>query len=498
MKYIYQLFWFFAGSDKEILAECPTSEKNKHFGIGATILITAVAAVISGTYAVQTLSDSPAVSILIGIFWGFVIFNIDRLMVATLKKDPNNSKWKEAIKASPRLLLAIAIAVVISKPVEVKILENQIDKSFLTQKAQEVDLLSQLNHKNSKIDNVKQQIDDSKNDLKNLESSEQKIYTSSIYLTFESKLKECKDESKSITLSIDQLRKEIKEIKKSSKDSKYKTPAKVFVTTDGKEYEEPFPDSLTGNEKIVYILSKKGNNEIYRKILNIKGLKKQYPNCSKIEKEKDEYVDGKKKGIVEVKENLNKDLLADKKKEREKLDELDSLRNGGIKIIDKAGSDIFGKLIALEKAKIEVTSNRDTLSSGEIINSMETESTMMANISWAIMFFFFLLELCPILVKILADRGPYDDMLETQEIVIREKQRLLQREAINETDTEIEMMREKSDTIRNTELGANQELIDQVSQARMDIARQVVAKWKDKQIADLESNPEEFIDKVVQ
>ncbi len=494
MNYIYRIFWFFAGSDKDILAECPTSEKNKHFGIGATILITAIAAIISGTYAVQTLSDSPATSILMGIFWGFVIFNIDRLMVATLKKDPNNAKWKEAIKASPRLLLAIAIAVVISKPVEVKILENQIYKSFRFQKAEEIDELTNRNKKALGIDNISNSIDKANKELDKLTKEEQEIFNSPIIQKAEKDLNNCNLEYESIRNKISSINSSIAAIRT---DRNYMKAVNVFVA-NGVEYREPYPSGLSGEEKTVYVLSARGNSAIRSQQRQARELRNRYPNCNSYQKIKDDYVAKRQKELDGKKDSWNKRKDYENEKYISVNTKIDTIKIENEDAIDKAGSDIFGKLITLEKAKYVMSSQRDTLDTGDVVATMETESTMMANISWAIMFFFFLLELCPILVKILADRGPYDDMLETQEIVIREKQRLRQQEVINETDTEIEMMREKSDTIRNTELGANQELIDQVSQARMDIARQVVAKWKDKQIQDLESNPEEFIDNVVQ
>lgn len=66
--------------------------------------------------------------------WGLLIFNLDRFIVSTIKK--RNNKWKEIAQATPRIILAIIIAVVISKPLELKLFEKEINQLLLTEKNQ--------------------------------------------------------------------------------------------------------------------------------------------------------------------------------------------------------------------------------------------------------------------------------------------------------------------------------------------------------------------------
>ena len=67
-------------------------------------------------------------------FSGLLIFNLDRFIVSTIKK--NDSKWKELLQATPRIILAVIIAMVISKPLELKIFEKEINQVLLTEKNQ--------------------------------------------------------------------------------------------------------------------------------------------------------------------------------------------------------------------------------------------------------------------------------------------------------------------------------------------------------------------------
>ncbi len=121
-----------SGSDTAILENCSIGEQNKYAGIGATVFFTAVMAFIAGSYALFTVFDNLSAAIFFGLVWGLLIFNLDRFIVSTIKK--RDSFIDEMIQASPRIILAIIIAVVISKPLELKIFEKEINQVLLEQK----------------------------------------------------------------------------------------------------------------------------------------------------------------------------------------------------------------------------------------------------------------------------------------------------------------------------------------------------------------------------
>ena len=123
-----------SGADTDLLQESPKSEQIKYAGIGGTVFFTAVMAFISGGYALFTVFENLYAAIFFGLVWGLLIFNLDRFIVSTIKK--RDSFWKELLQASPRVILAIIIAVVISKPLELKIFEKEIDQVLLEQKNQ--------------------------------------------------------------------------------------------------------------------------------------------------------------------------------------------------------------------------------------------------------------------------------------------------------------------------------------------------------------------------
>lgn len=127
-----RFFIICSGSDTDILDTCSVGEQNKYAGIGATVFFTAVMAFIASSYALYTVFDNLYTAIFFGLIWGLLIFNLDRYIVSTIKKTGN--VIDEIIQASPRIILAIIIAIVIAKPLELKIFEKEINQVLLEQK----------------------------------------------------------------------------------------------------------------------------------------------------------------------------------------------------------------------------------------------------------------------------------------------------------------------------------------------------------------------------
>jgi hypothetical protein len=127
-------FLLCSGVDLKLIDSCSNGEQNKYAGIGATVFFTAVMATIAASYALYTVFDNVYAAIFFGLIWGLLIFNLDRFIVSTIKK--NDSKWKEFLQATPRIILAMIIAMVISKPLELKIFEKEINSVLLEEKNQ--------------------------------------------------------------------------------------------------------------------------------------------------------------------------------------------------------------------------------------------------------------------------------------------------------------------------------------------------------------------------
>ncbi|QCX01293.1 DUF4407 domain-containing protein [Aggregatimonas sangjinii] len=129
---LQNFFMLCSGADSTILKSCSEGEQNKYAGIGATVFFTAVMAFIASSYALYTVFDSVVAAVLFGLLWGLLIFNLDRFIVSTIKK--RNSFASELLQATPRIVLAVIIAIVIAKPLEMKIFEKEINQVLLEEK----------------------------------------------------------------------------------------------------------------------------------------------------------------------------------------------------------------------------------------------------------------------------------------------------------------------------------------------------------------------------
>jgi hypothetical protein len=170
MKKVTRFFWFCSGAHIGTLKKYPL-EHTKYVGIGATIFFTAVFASLSGGYAMYFVFAgnplAPLFAVLFGLLWGTAIFNMDRYIVSSI--DKTGSTNKQILQASPRILLAIMIGIVISRPLELKIFDKEIRQKLKT---------SYLKGQHRKIDTLTKTYNDKYamelgryNDLKNEKDS---------------------------------------------------------------------------------------------------------------------------------------------------------------------------------------------------------------------------------------------------------------------------------------------------------------------------------------
>jgi len=153
-----RFLWWCAGADPHFMLESPMQDRVKYAGIGGIVFATGLMAVFAGYVAfdvafgpkVMATGESPGFNWLAGvfsIFWGSVIFNLDRFIVSSTGKGDGTDKitWSEFKQAIPRILIALILGFTISKPLEIKIIESEIDVELgkkQKEKREELDSLS--------------------------------------------------------------------------------------------------------------------------------------------------------------------------------------------------------------------------------------------------------------------------------------------------------------------------------------------------------------------
>jgi len=142
-------------------------DRVKYAGIGGIVFCTGVLAAFSGGFAFHTIfgPKGEAVEIgalttladvlgssVFGFLWGLIIFNLDRFIVSSTGKGDGTDAitGKEFLQALPRIIIAVILGFAISAPLEIKILQSEIDAEL--QKFQEK-YVQELNQETDKVAN---------------------------------------------------------------------------------------------------------------------------------------------------------------------------------------------------------------------------------------------------------------------------------------------------------------------------------------------------------
>ena len=183
---IKRFLWECAGGDRFLLERATYSDQIKYLCMGGIVLATGLMAGLAGGYAFYTIfapktsevvdrikqvgvtteippdTNTVIMSVIFGIIWGLIIFNIDRFIVTSTGKGDGTEAitWDELKGAIPRILMGAIIAITISKPVEIRMFKTEIDVELQqAQLEKEAAFRDQINLKYEKeIDEVDEEI----------------------------------------------------------------------------------------------------------------------------------------------------------------------------------------------------------------------------------------------------------------------------------------------------------------------------------------------------
>jgi hypothetical protein len=147
--WITRFLWWCAGADSYFMNMSPMQDRVKYAGIGGIVLCTGLLAAVSGGYAFSTIfgpkgdANDYSLAASIGlkfatfafaIVWGLIIFNLDRFIISSTGKGDGTDSitFKEFGQALPRIIIALILGFAISSPLEIKILESEINSELST------------------------------------------------------------------------------------------------------------------------------------------------------------------------------------------------------------------------------------------------------------------------------------------------------------------------------------------------------------------------------
>ncbi len=132
-------FIWCAGSDTSILRRCPRSERIKHIGFGTLVLIPAILALVSMTYALSTvgqLQEHLWLAFIGGIVWALIIFSFDRYIVSTHRRKLQNKDELKSPAFYLRFLFAFILGIVISHPIVLLYFDGSITDTIKQNKVE--------------------------------------------------------------------------------------------------------------------------------------------------------------------------------------------------------------------------------------------------------------------------------------------------------------------------------------------------------------------------
>lgn len=131
------LFFWLSGAGAEALEKCPNWEQRKYVAFGATVLVPCAFAFIACAYALSTITDNNWVIFPVAFVWSFIILTIDRALLAGYR--PFLSWTRKLSQFSLRLCVAILMGLTIAHPLVLLLFRDTISSVIEQDRAAEIE-----------------------------------------------------------------------------------------------------------------------------------------------------------------------------------------------------------------------------------------------------------------------------------------------------------------------------------------------------------------------
>jgi hypothetical protein len=140
MKQLNNILFWASGARTSLLDKITEFEKRKFQLIGTSLLISAFVSTLSAFYAILLISQNTLSSILIGLMWGIMVTNLNRLLISSIIDNQKN-KQRKVFWFLPSLLLSIFIALTIAFPLQLKVFETEINSNIVKNKVRNIEFV---------------------------------------------------------------------------------------------------------------------------------------------------------------------------------------------------------------------------------------------------------------------------------------------------------------------------------------------------------------------
>ncbi|MGA1838245.1 DUF4407 domain-containing protein [Herbiconiux sp. 11R-BC] len=123
------------GARLDVLQDA-AGDRARFVAMGGVILSTALLSAVSAAFALKMAVGAPlAVAVIVGVFWGAIILNLDRLLIIGMAKQKGVAR--NIALALPRVVLALIIGTVISTPLTLQIFSAEINSEIQVMQAEQ-------------------------------------------------------------------------------------------------------------------------------------------------------------------------------------------------------------------------------------------------------------------------------------------------------------------------------------------------------------------------
>jgi hypothetical protein len=136
-----RLFFWLSGAATDSLEACPAWERRKYVAFGATVLVPCVFAFIACAYALSTLTESVWVIAPVSLVWSFIILTVDRALLATYRAYQNI--FRKLAQFALRLVVATLMGVTIAHPLTLLLFRDTVSAVIEQERQQEIEAVRQ-------------------------------------------------------------------------------------------------------------------------------------------------------------------------------------------------------------------------------------------------------------------------------------------------------------------------------------------------------------------
>lgn len=450
--FLNEFLWICAGADRKILRQCPT-DYAKYAGIGGTILFTALMAVLSGGYAMYFVFNNTTVAVLFGIFWGLLIFNLDRFIVNTMYSDGEVTiSRREFVSGLPRIIMAIFLGIVISTPLELKIYESSINIKLNDMKEAKLhDLLAN-------DEATLEELNVRKDQILNRDIVDAAIGAAgNAYTNANNELSDLQSQYNQKQSEINNLLTRRRYLSQQEDSVQYK--------------------NLTA--------------QINKKISERNALK---PRITELQVEKAAEDLTYRAAIEENRQSKNKDLEIVNQEINDIKLKIDNAEKEYATQLADEFDGFQGRMEAFHNLQYDKRSNGEEtpwLLSWLMDKDEKTNSTW-----WAALFIsllFIIIETAPTFFKMMIASGPYDDLLRSEMHRVRVLSDKRISDINDDINTEIQISTQKNKKRLEAEVTANEKLMERIADAQSELLQTAIDKWREEELVKINDDPSAYI-----